>query len=194
MMPGAFLTVGLIAPLLLVLGGVAELDTHTHRHLDLDARKCAVRSSDQVRYLVDGRETDSLALSRIDTADVRSVSVLCVNPVDLSLIAPGSGVPGVPAIAIWTSGPLSQLESLLTRVNEAQRAHFTKTGDYALTLEQLRIAGVSDDLRLTLDAAPGRWRAEATVMRPVSPRCVVFDGQHGEPTAGTPGVVRCHDQ
>lgn len=161
---------------------------------EIATRKCAVRLNDTVRYLIDGRPVDSLAFKAVAPSHMMRVSVLCVNPVDLSVLTPRSTAPGVGAISVWTEdGPLSQLETLLRRINDAQEAHHRAHGTYAATLDDLRIGEAPRELRVTLEATALRWRADAAVARPTSPRCAVFNGSHEAAPSGVPGVVRCDD-
>jgi hypothetical protein len=180
----------LSAPLFTALSSGGDAPANNSRVSD--ARKCAAPVSTLPQYYVNGRASDQSALKDIPEVEIVDVSVLCINPVDQTVIKPGVNTPGMPTIAIWTArGPSVQLEPLLKRINDAQRAHHALHGAYATTLGVLAIDSISADLTVTLDATPTRWRADAAVSRPTSPRCTVFDGTLDVPLPGAKGVVRC---
>ncbi len=155
-------------------------------------RKCTAPVSATPQYFVDGRTSDLAAVKTIPETDIIDVTVLCVSPVDYTVIKPGTKAPGLPAIAIWTAhGPSVQLQPLLKKINDAQQAHFAATGNYATTIGALSLGPVSNDVRVTLNATATQWRADAEVNRPTSPRCTVFDGALDVPILGPKGVVRC---
>jgi len=157
-------------------------------------RKCAMPVDKTPRHFIDGRLTDSSAFKRLDSSDVITVMVLCVDPVDYTVIRPGTQTPGLLTISVWTSkGPSVQLEPFLRKLTDSQRKYFARTGEYAVSLRALGLDELPPHVSVTLDATASRWRATAVVERPTSPRCTVFGGDHDAPIPGATDVVRCFD-
>lgn len=177
-----------------VLVSMSAVDRRVTEARVTEARKCVAPLAREPQYFVDGRLSNAAAAQAVRESDVLNVMVLCLSPVDHAVIRPGTKTPGLPTVAIWTArGPSMQLEPLLKKISDAQRAHFAAHGAYATTLSALSLGDMSTEIRVTLDATAARWRADAEVNRPTSPRCTVFDGAVDVPLPGPKGAVRCVD-
>jgi hypothetical protein len=174
-----------IAPLLLALGVM-------HGRSELPLRKCRNPVQTAPVIFVDGLAVADSAFKQLGTNDIRSVEVICINPVDSTALKPGSTLTGLGAIVVWTRlGPSSQLEPALAALLSAQRAYRTRTGAYSRNLASLQLPALPEYVKVSLESTGSGWSANAWVDRRFSPRCRVSDGDVAS-TKST-GIVGCSD-
>ncbi len=171
---------------------LASLGVFTMADSSAEMLKCRQTINTEVLKFIDGEVVSEQRFKALETMQVLSVQIACLNPSDSSVLPPGSNEPGVGSIVVWTvDGPVGQLQAVTTQLRDAQQSHFQRTGTYATSLDALSLRDVPASVRISLDAAPTHWRASVSAARLVSPSCVVFDGELTPPLPGTKGVVRC---
>lgn len=181
-------TIVLLAPLLLSFGRTPE-------RVDAMLRKCRNVTQKEPVIFVDGLVASNAAVNELGADGLSTVEVVCLSPVDSTVLAPGSQIAGIPAVIAWSrQGPASHLQPVLVALLRAQQAHFARTGKYSGDLAQLSLPAVPAVVKLSLDASPIGWSARSWVDRRFTPRCAVFAGDVASPPSYSKDTVACSDR
>lgn len=180
-------TLVLIAPLVVALGNLSSRE--------IARLKCRNPLQAEPIYMLDGRASNDAEVQGIAKETIAVVLVSCLNPADSTQLASSVNTGGIPAVIMWTkAGPVSRLKPALQQLVDAQNAKFDKSKKFASRIEELKLQ-LPDDVKLLMTATKSGWSAVATINRPLSPRCVAFDGDAPTPRemGRVPAMPYCSD-